>query len=454
MSTDARQFADIASFVLDAGAIPESALAVAAKLLADTIGVAAGAHSLEVARIARDFAVDFHGAHGSNAARIMFDGRRVSIPGAAWALATQIDNLDAHDGFNPVKGHIGCAVVPALFALADSLPGLTGRQALAAMVVAYEIAGRAGLALHSTVSDYHTSGAWNALGVAALGCRILGADDNTLRQALGIAEYHGPRSQMMREIDNPTMLHDGSGMGALAGANAALLAMRGFTGAPALTIEDDGVSGIWADLGEKWLIEENYIKPYPICRWAHAAIDAVRALKLEHRFKADDVEHIEVRTFAEASRLFAGMPETTSQAQYSLAFAVATMLRHGEVAPRHIVDAALGDPETAEIIAKIRVVEAQRHNDRFPEGRWSDAAVSLRDGRVLESGDINARGGFDTPLAAADIREKFNLFCAESLPPDHAEQIWDSCFDLKEETAKFADLCDLVTRPASLTARS
>ena len=49
-----------------------------------------------------------------------------------------------------------------------------------------------------------------------------------LRHALGIAEYHGPRSQMMREIDNPTMLHDGSGMGALVGVNAALLA----SGAP------------------------------------------------------------------------------------------------------------------------------------------------------------------------------------------------------------------------------
>jgi hypothetical protein len=70
------------------------------------------------------------------------------------------------------------------------------------------------------VSDYHTSGAWNALGVAALGCRLRACPD-TLRHALGIAEYHGPRSQMMREIANPTMLHDGSGMGALVGMMAA-----------------------------------------------------------------------------------------------------------------------------------------------------------------------------------------------------------------------------------------
>jgi 2-methylcitrate dehydratase PrpD len=129
-------------------------------------------------------------------------------------------------------------VVPALCALAEAKPDLTGREALAAMVMAYEVAARAAVALHTSVSDYHTSGAWNGLGVAALGCRLRGLRPDTLRHALGIAEYHGPRSQMMREIANPTMLHDGSGMGALTGMMAVLLAEDGFTGAPAITVED------------------------------------------------------------------------------------------------------------------------------------------------------------------------------------------------------------------------
>ena len=54
-----------------------------------------------------------------------------------------------------------------------------------------------------------------------------------LRHALGIAEFHAPRSQMMRCIDYPTMLKDGSGWGAMAGVSAAYLAADGFTGAPA-----------------------------------------------------------------------------------------------------------------------------------------------------------------------------------------------------------------------------
>ncbi|MGI9354294.1 MAG: MmgE/PrpD family protein [Rhizobiaceae bacterium] len=451
MPTDAKQFSNIASFVLDRDlAIAESALAMATKLLADTIGVAAGAARLEVAGIARDFAADFHATDNpKTSGRMMFDGRRVSIPGAAWAAATQIDSLDAHDGFNPVKGHIGCAVVPALFAFAENLPGLTGREALTTLAMSYEVAGRAGLALHSTVSDYHTSGAWNALAVAALGCRLLEADTDTLRQALGIAEYHGPRSQMMREIDNPTMLHDGSGIGALTGTNAALLAMRGFTGAPALTIEDDGVADIWTDLGDRWTIEENYIKPYPICRWAHAAIDAARYLKLEHGFEADDVEKIEIRTFAEASRLFAAMPKTTSQAQYSMAFAVATMLRHGEIAPEHIADGGLSDPAIEKIVSKVEVTEADRHNARFPSGRWSDATVTLKDGRIFDSGDVSARGGFDTPLELSEVREKFDMMTQAALLSSRSDEIWNTCFELLNEDATFSKLARLVCAPVN-----
>ena len=124
------QFDRIAAFVASPEA-PDTALNMAALLLIDTLGVGAGAHRLEPSRIARAFAYDFHAsAHPDNSARLLFDGRRVAIPGAAFATATQIDNLDGHDGYNPTKGHIGCAVVPTLLAFADAHPELTGPEAL------------------------------------------------------------------------------------------------------------------------------------------------------------------------------------------------------------------------------------------------------------------------------------------------------------------------------------
>ena len=130
--------------------------------------------------------------------------------------------------------------------------------------------------------DYHTSGAWNALAVAAIGARLLKLGPDKLREALGIAEYHGPRSQMMRVIDSPTMLHDGSAWGALAGVTAVYLADQGFTGAPAVTVEAEEVDPIWRDLGEQWVVHRHYIKPYPVCRWTHALIDSALKLRRDH----------------------------------------------------------------------------------------------------------------------------------------------------------------------------
>ncbi|SEL37297.1 2-methylcitrate dehydratase PrpD [Roseovarius azorensis] len=440
------QFDAIARFALDpALAVPEDVLLRMSTLLIDTLGVAAGASGLDVAVIARDYACDYHGANRvEHAATLLFDGRRCSLPGAAWALATQIDNLDGHDGYNPTKGHIGCALVPALFALAEHRPDLSGRQALAALAMGYEVAARAAVALHATVADYHTSGAWNALGVAALGSRLRGHGGDVFRQALGIAEYHGPRSQMMREIDNPTMLRDGSGMGAYVGMSAALLAERGFTGAPAITVEGPEVAHVWADLGQDWTVMRNYIKPYPICRWAHGALEALRQLMAAHDFAAEEVTRMRVGTFAYSARLFAGVPQDTRQAQYSLGFALAVLLVHGRIAPEHVTGEGLRDPRVLAALDRIAVREEPRHSARYPEGRWSDITITLRDGRVIASGDVNARGGPEDPLSEQEIRDKLFRMAGVALSDGRIRAIWQMREALLDPACKFSQLAGLI----------
>lgn len=440
-------FDRIAEFVLTNQDVPETALDMAALLLIDTLGFAAGAANMEAGRIARDHAFAFHGAGTpEHAATLLFDGRKASIPGAAFAAATQIDNLDAHDGYNPTKGHIGCAVVPALLAFAEAQPTLSAKEALTTLAMSYEVAARAGIALHATVSDYHTSGAWNALGVAALGCHLQGASNEHLRQALGIAEYYGPRSQMMREIANPTMLHDGSGMGAMVGSMAALMAGSGFKGAPAITAEADDASPYWDDLGTVWTIERNYIKPYPICRWAHASLDALSGLMQQREFSADDVTSINVNTFAEAAALYRGIPSTTTQAQYSLAFALSVLLVHGRIGPDQITGAGLSDPDVADVLPRISVQEDARHSDRFPEGRWSDLTVTLKDGTSLSSGDVHARGGPEAPMQLTEIETKFRTMAAV-LPEPRLSKLWAMRERLRQPDATFVELIQLVGEP-------
>ena len=130
------KFKDIAEFALGHIEPDAQTLKMASLLLIDTLGVAAGAANMHAGVIARNHAARFMtSTQKRDSAHMLFDGREVSITGAAFAMATQIDNLDAHDGYNPTKGHIGCAVVPALCALGEQIPDLSGRDALIALIV-------------------------------------------------------------------------------------------------------------------------------------------------------------------------------------------------------------------------------------------------------------------------------------------------------------------------------
>ena len=98
-----------------------------------------------------------------------------------------IDSIDAHDGHNLTKGHTGCHQLPALLAFAQAEEEVDAKSFVAALVVGYEFATRAGIALHASACDYHTSGAWGAVGCAGLGARVLGLDHGRTFEALGIA---------------------------------------------------------------------------------------------------------------------------------------------------------------------------------------------------------------------------------------------------------------------------
>src|SRR6202043_2989572 len=99
---------------------------------------------------------------GEMETRMLFDGRRASPAGAAFAGATTIDSFDAHDGHVLVKGHAGVVVLPTLLALVDSGAACDHREFIPSLVLGYEIATRAGMALHAGAAEAHCSGSWNA----------------------------------------------------------------------------------------------------------------------------------------------------------------------------------------------------------------------------------------------------------------------------------------------------
>ena len=405
------------------GGLPSDVQHQAKRCVLDLIGVAAGARSTRLSAAVCNMAAEDMPGH----VPLLFDGRTASASGAAMANGMMIDSLDGHDGYNPCKGHIGCPLLPAMlsFAAGNNVPGA---DFLSALVVGYEIGGRAGVAQHATCPDYHTSGSWGAVAGAAVGARLAGFDRDTTRHALGIAEYHGPRSQMMRCIDYPTMLKDGAGWGALCAVSAVQLARHGFTGAPALTIEHS--PGHYRDLGEEWIILDQYFKPYPVCRWAQSPVEGVLKLARDHRVEASAVDHIEVETFHESCRLATKRPKTTEEAQYSTSFPCAVALVRGGITPRDIAEDALQDAEILRLSESLQMQEHDFANETFPAQRHARVALVLKSGERLQGDWMNPLWASEAPPTDAELINKFHDLADGPCGKDRALAIREAVFAL------------------------
>src|SRR6185437_1600664 len=178
-----------------------------------------------------------------------------------------------------------------------------------------------------------------------------------------------------------------SSFGAHAGVCAAELAQMGFTGAPAVTVEDVDAASFWTDLGSRWRIREQYFKPYPVCRWAHPAIEATLALKRSHRVDPCDVTRVDVESFREAIDLGSRCPTptTTDDAQYSLPYAVAAALVFDRFGADEVAEARVGDGRVARRLEVVGLREEPDFSRRFPAERIARVRITLADGRVLVS---------------------------------------------------------------------
>jgi len=420
--------------------LPQPIVEQAVRCLYDLVATAAAGSQTQLSAIIhRHVAQQFAAPQQGPSARPLLGGQAVSVSGAALAGGMMIDAIDAHDGHRLTKGHVGCALLPSLVALLEaSGKKPSGPEFITLLVAGYEIGTRAGIALHATAPDYHTSGAWNAVNCAALGAHLLGASATQFEHAIGIAEYHGPRSQMMRGVDHPTMLKDGSGWGAMAGVSAAFLAMDGFTGAPAVTVTRPEVESIWADLGDNWLIMDQYFKPFPCCRWAHPCIDAALSLIRGGDMDLDQIESIRVYTFHEATRLNQGIPINTEQAQYATAFPIAAAVVYGRVEVAQIDGAGLTDPATLAMCRRVSLVEHQAYNALFPAERWAHVTIVLKDGRQFTSEPHTAVGDPDNPLPVSRLEAKYNALTRPVWGENKAQQVMVATRKLLEPTSSLA----------------
>ena len=252
------------------------------------------------------------GLDGGNSVAIG-DQRGFTPAGAALINGTLAHSLDFDDTHARSSLHASAPIVPAALAAAE-MTGAGGEELIPAIIAGYEIQIRLSLALGPTAHydrGFHPTATCGVFGAAAAAGRLFRLTPEQMEQAFGIA--------LSQSAGSMQFLADGAwtkrfhvGHAAMCGLMAATFAGEGFKG-PGNAFE--GRAGFFhayapdaqpekavEELGERWETMAIAVKPYPSCRYGHAALDALIDLRAEHGIKPDEIVAVEV-----------GLPATRSE---------------------------------------------------------------------------------------------------------------------------------------------
>ncbi len=332
--------------------------------------------------------------------------------------------------------HPGPVVMPAVLAAAP--PQTPGAALLAAVVAGYEVTIRTGRALGpSHYRFWHSSATAGAFGAAAGVAAVLGLDESATAQALALA---GTRSGGLWQVRHETQGGKAWHMAGAAreGLAAAQLAAVGLTGPLGVL---DGASGWFAATApaadarcidearaEPWLADVSF-KPWPACRHAHPAIDALLQACAGRTIRPDDVEHIDVHTYADVLRFCdRPAPQDAAQARFSVQHALAALLAWGEPALAHYSDAAALATELQPLRHRVALRLDAEIEASYPAHYGARVVLHLRDGRVLQAALRDTLGDPARPLPPPALRAKAHMLLADAgWPAGRIAAAFDAC---------------------------
>ena len=278
----------------------------------------------------------------------------------------------------------------------------------------------------------------------------MGLDEDGIRQALGIAEYHAPNLPMERDLREPAMVKHGHGWGAMTGIVAAELAERGFTGIPSLLGFEEYQDWV-ATLGDEYIMVDGVdFKRYCSCGWAHMSIAAVKKLRREHGWDVEDIAAIRIEGHHWTAVLHTSHPTTTEEAQFSVKWPLAAFLIDGEVGPDQILETRLDDANINALVDKIELVESEELDDLYRpifEGHGDGSSVNrvvirLKDGTTLDSGLVSDACRISARGDEAGLEQKFRWLTRYVLEEDRIdpllEMLWH--FDELQDVGEFVAL--------------
>lgn len=346
---------------------------------------------------------------GAPTATVFGRVERLDMMAASFINAMAGNLLDFDDTHLRTVIHPSAPVAPPVLALAEK-HGSRGEQVLLAFVLGAEVECRLGSAVAGHYArGWHITATCGVFGAAAAAASVLGFNAQMTTNALGVAS-----SQSAGLVENLPSAAKNVGVGNAArnGLLAALLAERGYSGAPAAI---EGVRG-WAraagdelnldevsgELGQRWEFLRNTYKPYPCGIVMHSVIDACLALRDEHSLQPQQIQSVVVRgddlLLARGDRVV----NNERDAKVSIHHCAAAALLWGRAG---IAEFAADKVMCSEALAMRAKVQAQREPD-LPSGACEVIIRTTSEAEYRRT-VIHAHGSIEAPLSDAQLEAKF-----------------------------------------------
>jgi len=411
--------------------------------VADAIGIAYASHHYDFSDRTRKAIEAFDEA--GTAVAIGCD-RLYPQRDAALINGVLVHGLDYDDTHLPSVVHCSASALPTALALSHRAE-VSGTELLMAVLVALEIDGRLGAAAGGVFQElgFHPTGVVGIFGATVAAVRLLGGSQLDAVTAQGIAlSMAGGSMAFLDEGAWTKRLHPG--WAASSALTAARLAISGFQ-APQdayggrfgfyslFTRDGSRAEGLnWRPDSQPWALDEVAIKPYPVCHFNHAPIDAALTLRRQGGFDVEDIDHVVIKL---DERQFGVVvdpierkrkPESEYDAKFSAPYAVATALTKGRFGLQELDQNHRSDSVTLALAEKITCRHDPR--SRYPQAFSGGVEITLKTGETLCKFEEVNRGAAGRLLEKEQVKQKFLQNCSLVLPEERAEALWHTIWNL------------------------
>ena len=396
---------------------PKPVVHQAKRCFLDLLGVALGGSQQPLGKILVKVAKDFG---GKPQATILGHGLKTSVMNAALingAMAHALDYDDTHIGS---MGHPSAPVVPAVLAVAE-WKGLSGKSALEAFLLGFEVETRIGMGMGPKHYDrgWHNTSTYGRFGAAVAAGKLLGLSLGEMKQAMGLA---GTQAAGLRLVFGTMTKPFHPGKSAFDGVLSAILAQRGFTCAPNILEGKKGFVEALGDhsklepmvknLGKTYQVLKDTFKPYAACLLTHPTIDAIIDMRSKYDLRPEDVGNIQcdVARFCLDS---AGQiePKTGLAGKFSTYYCAALALAEGVAGEDMFTDRKVLDPKMVALRKKVKARIVPRFKDT--EAR---VTITTKAGKKYSAYVDRPKGDPRNPPTDRELEDKFRSLAAFVLP--------------------------------------